>query len=49
MLYEVITIEDGREAMGINTRVHLAEAEAILRERINQAWMLSGVTRNNFV
>lgn len=37
-------IEDGREAMGINTRVHLAEAEAILRERINQAWMLSGVT-----
>jgi bifunctional UDP-N-acetylglucosamine pyrophosphorylase/glucosamine-1-phosphate N-acetyltransferase len=37
-------IEDWQEAMGINTRVHLAEAEAILRQRINQAWMLSGVT-----
>jgi bifunctional UDP-N-acetylglucosamine pyrophosphorylase/glucosamine-1-phosphate N-acetyltransferase len=30
--------------MGINTRVHLAEAETILRQRINQEWMLSGVT-----
>jgi bifunctional UDP-N-acetylglucosamine pyrophosphorylase/glucosamine-1-phosphate N-acetyltransferase len=39
---EVIT--DPQEAMGINTRVHLAEAEAILRQRINQQWMLSGVT-----
>jgi bifunctional UDP-N-acetylglucosamine pyrophosphorylase/glucosamine-1-phosphate N-acetyltransferase len=37
-------IEDGQEAMGINTRIHLAEAEAILRKRINKAWMLSGVT-----
>lgn len=37
-------IEDRQEAMGINTRIHLAEAEAILRKRINQAWMLSGVT-----
>ena len=37
-------IEDQREAMGINTRVHLAEAEAILRQRINEEWMLFGVT-----
>ena len=37
-------IEDRQEAMGINTRVHLAEAETILRKRINEAWMLSGVT-----
>ena len=37
-------IEDRQEAMGINTRIHLAEAEAILRKRINEAWMLSGVT-----
>ncbi len=37
-------IPDAREAMGINNRVHLAEAEAILRQRINQEWMLSGVT-----
>ncbi|MGD8455536.1 MAG: bifunctional UDP-N-acetylglucosamine diphosphorylase/glucosamine-1-phosphate N-acetyltransferase GlmU [Anaerolineales bacterium] len=37
-------LEDPAEAMGINTRVHLAEAEAILRERINSKWMLAGVT-----
>jgi bifunctional UDP-N-acetylglucosamine pyrophosphorylase/glucosamine-1-phosphate N-acetyltransferase len=37
-------IPDRREAMGINTRVHLAEAEAILRRRINEKWMLEGVT-----
>jgi bifunctional UDP-N-acetylglucosamine pyrophosphorylase/glucosamine-1-phosphate N-acetyltransferase len=37
-------LEDHQEAMGINTRVHLAEAESVLRERINRDWMLSGVT-----
>jgi bifunctional UDP-N-acetylglucosamine pyrophosphorylase/glucosamine-1-phosphate N-acetyltransferase len=37
-------IGDPQEAMGINTRVHLAEAEMILRQRINQEWMLTGVT-----
>lgn len=35
---------DISEAVGINTRVHLAEAEAILRQRINTEWMLTGVT-----
>jgi bifunctional UDP-N-acetylglucosamine pyrophosphorylase/glucosamine-1-phosphate N-acetyltransferase len=30
--------------LGINTRVHLAEAEAIIRQRINQKLMLEGVT-----
>jgi bifunctional UDP-N-acetylglucosamine pyrophosphorylase / glucosamine-1-phosphate N-acetyltransferase len=39
-----ITLEDPCEAMGINNRVHLAEAESILRGRINRQWMLSGVT-----
>jgi bifunctional UDP-N-acetylglucosamine pyrophosphorylase/glucosamine-1-phosphate N-acetyltransferase len=39
-----ITLDDSAEAMGINTRVHLAEAEAILRQRINRRWMLAGVT-----
>lgn len=39
-----LVLEDSREAIGINNRVHLAEAEAILRERINQHWMLEGVT-----
>jgi bifunctional UDP-N-acetylglucosamine pyrophosphorylase/glucosamine-1-phosphate N-acetyltransferase len=37
-------LEDEREGIGINTRVHLAEAEEILRERINRQWMLAGVT-----
>jgi bifunctional UDP-N-acetylglucosamine pyrophosphorylase/glucosamine-1-phosphate N-acetyltransferase len=32
------------EAIGINQRVHLAEAEAVLRQRINTYWMLEGVT-----
>jgi bifunctional UDP-N-acetylglucosamine pyrophosphorylase/glucosamine-1-phosphate N-acetyltransferase len=39
-----IPMSDPAEAMGINTRVHLAEAEAVLRQRVNEALMLSGVT-----
>jgi bifunctional UDP-N-acetylglucosamine pyrophosphorylase / glucosamine-1-phosphate N-acetyltransferase len=39
-----ITIEDPNDALGINTRVHLAEAEAVMRQRINEAHMLAGVT-----
>lgn len=35
---------DPTEAVGVNTRVHLSEVEAILRRRINTAWMLAGVT-----
>ena len=41
---EVVTIADVREVQGINTRVHLARTERILRERINERLMLSGVT-----
>lgn len=37
-------IDDPAEAIGINSRVHLAEAEAALRKRINESWMLAGVT-----
>jgi bifunctional UDP-N-acetylglucosamine pyrophosphorylase/glucosamine-1-phosphate N-acetyltransferase len=37
-------LEDRIEAIGINTRAHLAEAEAAMRGRINKALMLSGVT-----
>jgi bifunctional UDP-N-acetylglucosamine pyrophosphorylase/glucosamine-1-phosphate N-acetyltransferase len=37
-------IDDPTETIGINTRVHLAEATDILRTRINTRWMLSGVT-----
>lgn len=39
-----IPIEDPDEAIGINTRVHLSEAEAVLRKRINHALMEAGVT-----
>lgn len=39
-----ITIDDLDEAIGINTRIHLAEAESIMRQRINRAHMLAGVT-----
>jgi bifunctional UDP-N-acetylglucosamine pyrophosphorylase/glucosamine-1-phosphate N-acetyltransferase len=39
-----LIMEDASEAMGINTRVHLAEAEATMKDRINRELMLSGVT-----
>jgi bifunctional UDP-N-acetylglucosamine pyrophosphorylase/glucosamine-1-phosphate N-acetyltransferase len=41
---EAVQLEEPQEAIGINTRIHLAEAEIILRRRINQGWMLAGVT-----
>jgi bifunctional UDP-N-acetylglucosamine pyrophosphorylase/glucosamine-1-phosphate N-acetyltransferase len=41
---EAVSVEDPLETLGINTRVHLAEAESALRRRINQRWMLDGVT-----
>ena len=41
---ETTDLEDPAEAIGINNREHLAEAEAALRKRINQHWMLAGVT-----
>jgi bifunctional UDP-N-acetylglucosamine pyrophosphorylase/glucosamine-1-phosphate N-acetyltransferase len=36
--------DDPDELIGINTRVHLAEAGAALRRRINEGHMLNGVT-----
>jgi bifunctional UDP-N-acetylglucosamine pyrophosphorylase / glucosamine-1-phosphate N-acetyltransferase len=41
---QALVLEDAEEGIGINTRVHLAEAQAILRRRINQRHMLNGVT-----
>jgi bifunctional UDP-N-acetylglucosamine pyrophosphorylase/glucosamine-1-phosphate N-acetyltransferase len=32
------------EALGINNRVHLAQVETALRERVNRQWMEAGVT-----
>lgn len=39
-----VTLKDTEEALGINTRVHLAIAEAAMRRRINRYWMENGVT-----
>ncbi len=41
---QALVSDDLQETIGINTRVHLAEAEAAMRKRINQAHMLAGVT-----
>ena len=40
----VVTTEMPEEVLGINTRVHLAEAERVVRARKNRELMLSGVT-----
>jgi bifunctional UDP-N-acetylglucosamine pyrophosphorylase/glucosamine-1-phosphate N-acetyltransferase len=41
---QALPADDPEETIGINTRVHLAEAEALLCQRINRRWMLAGVT-----
>ncbi len=41
---QALVSEDVAETIGINTRLHLAEAEAAMRQRINRAHMLAGVT-----
>ncbi len=41
---ESVTTDDLTQVIGINTRVHLARAEKIMRQRINETLMLAGVT-----
>ena len=41
---QALTLEDSTEAIGVNTRVHLAEAMRVLQRRIHERWMLAGVT-----
>ena len=41
---KTVSAFDPQELIGINTRVHLAEAGKILRQRINEGWMLAGVS-----
>jgi len=43
-IIETVQVADAREMMGVNTREELAFMEKSLRERINQKWMLAGVT-----
>ncbi len=39
-----LVVEEAAEAFGVNDRVQLAEAESVLRARINASWMRKGVT-----
>ena len=39
-----LSVDDPTEVIGVNTRLHLAQAESLLRKRINEKWMLAGVT-----
>ena len=41
---ESLVLQDRLETLGINTRVDLADAETALRKRVNESWMLAGVT-----
>ncbi len=41
---QAVRLQDPAEAIGVNTRLHLAEATAALQRRILQRWMLAGVT-----
>ena len=39
-----MVLDDPSEGIGLNTRVHLATVDRVMRDRINQKWMLAGVT-----
>jgi len=41
---EAVQINDVRQTLGINSREDLAKMEKSLRDKINQKWMLAGVT-----
>ena len=43
-MVDAVKIEDSREALGINTHVELAKANAIMQKRINEKFMLAGVS-----
>ena len=43
-LVEAWEVKDKQESIGINNRIHLAEATRVMQQRINQKWMLEGVT-----
>ena len=39
-----VAAPDAHEILGVNNRVQLAEARALLRDRVNERWMREGVT-----
>ncbi len=44
MRVEAVAMDDAEEIRGVNNRKQLAEAEAVLQQRIIEDWQLSGVT-----
>ena len=40
---EAVVAADPQEALGVNDRVQLAQAEAVMRQRIRERWLLAGV------
>ena len=44
MSVQALTLTNPVDAVGVNTRVHLSEAEASMRSRVNQMHMFNGVT-----
>ena len=44
LIVESVFSEDPDETLGVNNRIQLAEAEAVMRRRIREHWMLYGVT-----
>jgi bifunctional UDP-N-acetylglucosamine pyrophosphorylase/glucosamine-1-phosphate N-acetyltransferase len=43
-LIEAYEVVDKEESIGINNRIHLAEATRVAQKRTNEKWMLEGVT-----
>jgi bifunctional UDP-N-acetylglucosamine pyrophosphorylase/glucosamine-1-phosphate N-acetyltransferase len=41
---DAVTVNDSDDVMGVNDRVQLAAADAVLQRRINEKWMRAGVT-----
>jgi bifunctional UDP-N-acetylglucosamine pyrophosphorylase/glucosamine-1-phosphate N-acetyltransferase len=41
---QALNLDDMQEIIGVNNRIHLAEATAVLQKRINHELMLAGVT-----
>lgn len=44
MRVNALTLKDAIEAIGVNTRIHLSEAESGMRSRVNRLHLLNGVT-----
>jgi bifunctional UDP-N-acetylglucosamine pyrophosphorylase / glucosamine-1-phosphate N-acetyltransferase len=44
LVVETVVVDDAQEILGVNSRIELAEVNAVLRDRKNQALMDAGVT-----